>query len=98
METSTMNVYLITYDLRQPGRDYRSLHAAIRSYGNHLHPLESTWFIASNLDAAAIRNDLARHVDINDGLLVLKCAQVAAWQGLSNSDSAVLKATLEAVR
>lgn len=48
-----MAVYLITYDLKDhaSGYDYTSLHNVIKGFGSWLHPLESTWFVDTNLDA-----------------------------------------------
>lgn len=38
-------IVLITYDLKQPGRNYTDLYEAIKSLGDWQHPLESTWFV-----------------------------------------------------
>ena len=36
------NIYIISYDLKIPGRDYTSLYDAIKSLGDWQHLLEST--------------------------------------------------------
>lgn len=75
-----MTLYVITYDLRQPGRNYGPLHAAIRSLGDYIHPLDSVWYVTSNASAIAIRDVLMKHVDANDRLVVQRCAaDVAAY-------------------
>jgi hypothetical protein len=73
-----MYTYLISYDLRAPGRDYSKLHAAIRHLANgYSKPLESVWLIRSTLAASELRDDLQKHIDGNDGLLVIQV--VAHW-------------------
>ena len=63
--------YSINYDLKQPGRDYSGLYKAIKSCGESLHPLGSTWLVDSNLDADAIWDRISPHVDENDFALVI---------------------------
>jgi hypothetical protein len=91
-----MSVHLITYDLRAPGRNYQSLHAAIRAYGTWCHALESTWLVVTNASTVDTRDALAKHIDSNDGLLVLKQVNDAAWTGLSDEVSAWLMKNLAA--
>ena len=79
-----MKTYLITYDLRAPGRNYQSLYIAIEAIGNRCHPLESTWIVASAETAARIRDRLSRHIDRNDRLLITRLSAEAAWFGLSD--------------
>lgn len=65
-------VYLITYDLRVPGRDYTSLYNAIKEYSDWQHPVESTWFISSGLQANDIYDYVRQFIDNNDRLLVIQ--------------------------
>ena len=78
-----MSVLEIAYDLRAPGRDYQSLHAAIKVYGTWCHPLESTWLVATETGNSVVRDALAKHIDRNDGLLVTTLTGEASWMGLS---------------
>ena len=68
-------IVLITYDLKQPGRNYTDLYEAIKSFGDWQHPLESTWFvhvpdntsldlIVEKLKASADKNDFFFAVEI----------------------------------
>lgn len=70
-------VYLITYDLRTPGRDYTSFYDAIKSYGNWQHPTESTWFITSFTHRAdGVYSHLSMFIDKKyDRLLVIEVNQ-----------------------
>lgn len=63
---------LVTYDLRQPGRDYTSLYEAIRAIGSWSHPVESVWIIDTNETPAGIRDNLKTHVDSNDVIFVVQ--------------------------
>lgn len=78
-------VYLITYDLRVPGRDYTSLYNTIKEYGDWQHPVESTWFISSNLPADDIYNHLFQFIDKNDRLLVIQVNQTNKQGWLAKS-------------
>lgn len=91
-----MSVYQISYDLRQPGRNYTQLYAALKSLGATVRPLESMWFLASNYSAVQIRDTLRKHIDMGDGLLVLRCSDEAAWIGLNDGDQ--LKHLLETIK
>lgn len=65
--------YLLSYDLRTPGRDYAKLYEAIKKLANgYSKPLESVWIIRSANSASDIRDELQKHVDSNDGLLVIE--------------------------
>jgi hypothetical protein len=67
-----MNIYSISYDLRQPNRDYSDLYEAIKSFKYWIHPLESNWFIMSEFGAQEIYNRLRPSIDNNDLLLIIK--------------------------
>lgn len=69
-------LYLITYDLRAPGRDYDSLWKALRAIGAR-RVLESVWVTPNNgKSTKKIRDQLKQHIDDNDRLLV---AEVDDW-------------------
>lgn len=78
-----MNLYTITYDLRQPERKYNELYDAIKNVagvGNWQHPMESFWVIAvssySTTTAESIYDNLRPYIDVNDSLFVTKIDQV----------------------
>jgi len=64
-------IYAINYDLKTPGQSYSNLHEAIKSCGAWWHHLGSTWLVDTSLDAKAIWERLAPHVDKNDLVLVI---------------------------
>lgn len=69
-------ILLITYDLKQPDRDYTALFNVIKQIGDSWwHYLDSTWIIKTNMsviDSAILirktmdQNDLLFVVDISD--------------------------------
>ncbi len=76
-----MLVYQITYDLRKQ-RDYQALYYRIKSYQTWCHPLESTWLVATHQTTVQVRDHLLGAIDRDDGLLVTKLSNDAAWFGL----------------
>ena len=68
-----MKFYIISYDLKVPGRDYAPLYNAIKELGEWQHPLESTWVIATEeYDENHIYEKLKQVLDTNDLLLIFK--------------------------
>lgn len=65
-------ILLISYDLKQPDRDYNSLYDAIKNAGtNWWHYLESVWIINTNLSVDDCSNLLHGNMDPNDTLFVV---------------------------
>lgn len=63
---------MISYDLRKPGRDYKNLHAAIKTIsGSWCRPVESVWIVPTTMNYEELRNHLLPFIDINDRLVVL---------------------------
>lgn len=66
-----MHVFVISYDLKVPGRDYASLYDAIKKLGDCQHPLESTWLVASETEnVESIYEKLKKEMDDTDLLLI----------------------------
>lgn len=90
-----MNTYLISYDLRGKGKNYQALYDAIKAYGTWCHVHESTWAIVSSSSSEQIRDNLAKHLDRDDTIFVVRCAKGdAAWRGLTEQQSTWLKSNL----
>lgn len=81
-----MNVYIVTYDLRKPGKNYSDLISAIKSYPMWGKITESCWLIHSSNDCPKIRDHLLSYMDNNDRLLVVQSARIAAWRNLIASN------------
>ncbi|QFT76343.1 CRISPR-associated endoribonuclease Cas2 [Erythrobacter sp. THAF29] len=66
-----MSIVLVTYDLKQPGRDYAPVHRYLRAY-THCKGLESVWLLDTQRSTSDIRDDLKQLVDSNDVVFVAK--------------------------
>lgn len=73
-----MAIFIVSYDLRAPGRNYESLYKALRSV-SFAHPLESFWLVEHNGPASLIRDTLKGHLDKNDGVAVIEFTEHADW-------------------
>lgn len=67
-----MTVYLISYDLKKPDRDYSGLYDAIKSFQTWWHYLESTWIIKSEKTSKEIFDIIKPHIDKNDHLIIIQ--------------------------
>lgn len=69
-----MKIYLITYDLRVPGKDNTGLYEAIKGIGTQwYHPLESVWIVKSPLENADdIYRGICDAIDSSDRLFVVE--------------------------
>lgn len=65
---------LITYDLKQPDRDYASLYESIKTCGDSWwHYLDSVWLIHSDtLSASQCYDRIRDNIDDNDNLFVVE--------------------------
>lgn len=76
-----MAVYVVSYDLRVPGRNYQTLWARLGEWKAQ-RALESLWLIDTSATAVQIRDDLRLYVDANDRLFVAKLSGESAWISL----------------
>lgn len=84
----------ITYDLRKPGRDYSDLYTYLKSFSDWCHPVESVLLVNTDKSPKAVRDEVWKYMDDNDGLLVFRAASPGAWAGLSDEISKWLKDNL----
>ena len=73
--------YVISYDLRLPGRDYETLYQALRNMGAK-PALQSVWAVTSGKTAKALRDQLKAYIDSNDRLLVAKVTEWATFNAM----------------
>ena len=63
--------YVISYDLRKPGRDYDSLHKELVRYGAK-RVLQSEWCLRDSYTTAEdLRDHFRKFMDSNDRILVV---------------------------
>lgn len=77
-----MKCYIITYDLRSPGRNYDGLYEGIKSYGTWGKLTQSTWAIVTTETAVQVRDYLSKYIDSNDRIFVVKSGKEAAWKNV----------------
>jgi hypothetical protein len=73
-----MSVFIVTYDLMAPGKDYSRLWARLAEW-RAVRGLESVWFIETQSIATVIRDDLRGYIDANDRLFVGVLSGQTAW-------------------
>lgn len=64
-------LYMISYDLKSPGRDYTSLYESIKSFGIWWHYLGSTWIIKTSQSVSQVSELIRQRLDTNDYLIVV---------------------------
>lgn len=64
-------IYLISYDLKQPGRNYDDLYSVIKSADDWAHAMDSLWFINTTESVKVWSNRLRQVLDENDWILVV---------------------------
>ena len=64
-------IYSISYDLRQPGRNYDDLYDTIKSAPSWAHAMDSLWFISTNESVDVWSTRLRQVIDDNDWLFVV---------------------------
>ena len=85
-----MSVFVLTYDLKAPHKDYNNLYEALKKY-TYCHGVESVWLIDSQKSASEIRDDLNKHIDNNDVLFVAKLS--GNWASMRYSCAEWLKSS-----
>lgn len=79
--------YIISYDLVAPNRNYDELYKAIKAYPVWGRLTESTWAMVSSDNHVAIRDNLKKHIDDDDRLVVIQSGRSAAWTKIMASDN-----------
>lgn len=68
-------IYLIVYDLNQPGQDHEAVDNLIRSTwsnGAAIRILQSTWLVQSSMSAQQVSDKVRTVMDENDSIMVSK--------------------------
>ena len=77
-----MPLYLVSYDLMAPGKDYKDLWAALRAV-NAVRVLESEWFLRRiNTTPLNLANHFLQYMDANDKILVTEVPDNYAYRNL----------------
>lgn len=64
-------ILIISYDLKQPGRNYDDLYDAIKSAPGYISAMDSLWFISTTESVETWSERLLKVMDNNDYLFVV---------------------------
>lgn len=84
-------VYIVSYDLKEPGQRYSELVSAITSYRKWARLGQSAYLIVSVESAVELRDKFKQFLDSNDKLYVGIVNPPAAWVGMSDNVSQWIK-------
>ena len=87
-----MNNLFVSYDLKNPGQNYDSVIAAIKTLGSWAKVQYSLWYVSSAYAAKEAAEIVRRAQDANDTLIVIDAtANNAAWYGTDQKVSEFLQ-------
>ena len=66
-----MSIYLVTYDLNNPGQNYPSVTDAIKKY-DYFHLMQSVWLVHTSETAAQVGDKIWKSMDGNDKIYVVE--------------------------
>jgi hypothetical protein len=66
-----MAILMVTYDLKQPGRDYSPVHRYLKQF-TYCKDLESFWLLDTTRTTKEVRDSLQSLVDGNDKVFVAR--------------------------
>ncbi|CUY00562.1 MULTISPECIES: hypothetical protein [Staphylococcus] len=67
-----MNVYLVSYDLNNPGQKYSKLYELIKQFPDYIHFQDSVWIIKAVENSTFIYDYLSSALDKGDHILIIK--------------------------
>ena len=73
-------IYLVSYDLNKPEKNYERIISAIKTYEGYCPILKSQWLIYSKKSAYEVASHLINYVDDNDYLFVCEVKDNLAGQ------------------
>jgi len=84
-------VLIVTYDLHNPGRDYKKVEAAIHKLGSWAHPQGSVWMVDTSTDTLTVVKTLYVAGDANDEYLVSRLHHNQAFINMDKDVEAWLR-------
>lgn len=67
-----MKVLLVSYDLKNPGKNYSDLYETLKTASSWWHYLESCWLLKTSLTAQEWFDKIRPHIDDNDSVLIVE--------------------------
>lgn len=80
-----MKVFIVTYELADPGKNYQRLLKEIKTYPAWARLSQSSYLIATDATVAQVRNNLKTVLVSSDKLFVGTCPVPSAWHGLPDN-------------
>ncbi|EHI99667.1 hypothetical protein CDLVIII_3084 [Clostridium sp. DL-VIII] len=75
-----MAVYMISYDLSEPCKNYEKVCESIEALGEWCHYLESTYLVKTSLSADDINSRIIKFLDASDRLITCEILRpVSGW-------------------
>jgi len=65
-------VFLVSYDLNKPGKDYSDLYKTLKNADGWWHYLDSCWLLSTNNSIKYWNDKIKPHIDDNDSLLIVE--------------------------
>lgn len=87
-------IYIVSYDLIEPGRKYEDLIKLIKQDGKWARLGGSAYLVDSNATAVELRDRYKEALDGNGKLYVGRVSTPAAWYGMPESVSEWIKENL----
>ena len=83
-----MNFYVITYSKNSILKNYNPLYGAIKGISSAWwHHLNNTWIIKTHLNSNDISNQLNRHIETDDKLLIIQVFPNSDFSGWLTQDA-----------
>lgn len=80
-------IFLVSYDLKSPGRDYTGLYDALKAKGPWWHYLDHTWLISTNQTAQNIWDAMRPHITTADRVLIVRIDASTTYSGWLPKDA-----------
>lgn len=88
-------IYLVSYDLKTPGKDYQAVYEVLKGAPGWWHHLESTWVISTNESISTWTDRIRKIIDANDSFIIVEITGQPrsgwllqkAWDWLKQHDS-----------
>jgi hypothetical protein len=73
----------ISYDLKEPGKNYDKVIAKVKTLGSWAKVHYSFWYVKSSLTAEQARDAVASVLDVNDSVYVVDATNnMSAWKNI----------------
>lgn len=67
-----MKVFLVTYELKNPSKDYKGFYETLKSAPKWWHYMDSTWLIATDETITEWSKKIEPKIDVSDYILIIE--------------------------